>query len=199
MRYNGDFYRYFYDLSRSQWASGLGFRKAAVPIAACLLLLPACERAILPTPADTGLEADSLVADLFTLGSTQWLRAGGAVLTTLGESLLRENRFDTLGDAVILPAPADVRAFSAYVRRESDLACGPGPSREDALLIRFDDGLDGYCHDTLFAWVPAYPYRVPIAVSYAEGRGFWVAGSDLPLARGSLVIHFDRPIRRNHE
>lgn len=146
-----------------------------------------------PAPEESRLAQDSIVADLFTLGVHQRMREGGARLTPLGESLLEAGADTAPGENLVFPTgPGQaVRAFSAYVRHDRDMHCDPAYAGNGALLIQYDDGLEGSCHDTAFAWVPAYPYRTPIAAAYLEGKGFWIKGGDLPFARGSLVIHFD--------
>jgi hypothetical protein len=140
----------------------------------------------------SGLGQDSLVVDLFSLNAALRLREGGGRLTPRGDSLRVD--LDTsleIGDEVVLPTAKPVRTFSAYAVHERDLHCAGNYRDERALLVLFDDGMEGHCHDTAFAWVPAYPYRKPVPVAYLEGKGFWISAGQVDFAVGKLVIHFD--------
>lgn len=153
------------------------------------------------TAPRTGKAADSLVADLFSLGARVRLRGDAASLTPRGASLLTDTLPSLEGENVVLELEGRrVRTYSAYARRDRDMACAPSHSPEEALFIIRDDGMDSPCIDTAHVWVPAYPYRTPIPAAYLEGKGFWILAGDIPFARGSLIIHYDYiPEGSSHE
>lgn len=144
---------------------------------------------------DTGeaprMRADSIVVDLFSLGARLRLRSENARLTPLGAERLIDSIPALHGEAAVLPLDRSVRTFSAYVRHDRDIACHPGYAGEEAVLILLDDGMESLCHDTVQAWVPSYPYRKPLPAAHLEGVGFWIAAGEVPLAQGSLIVHYD--------
>jgi hypothetical protein len=144
-----------------------------------------------PDPKLPSLAADSVYADLFTLGARLRIRDANARLTSRGQALLGDTAITIQGEAIILPTGRRVRSFTAYARHDRDMACDPAYAGPDSLLILDDDGLEVRCRDTAFAWAPGYPYRVPVPAAYLEGRGFWIRAGDLPFARGRLLVFFE--------
>lgn len=164
--------------------------RAAVPVLAVTVLL-----AVGCRTTDTGdgprVEADSLVVDLFSLGARLRLRADNVRLTPLGAAFLSDTLPSIRGEDVVLALDRRVRNFSAYVRHDLDLACHPDYAGKGSLLIQLDDGMESHCHDTLYAWVPSYPYRKPLSAAHLQGVGFWIAAGEVPFARGALIVHYD--------
>jgi hypothetical protein len=143
------------------------------------------------------LEPDSIVADLFSLNAALRLREDRGVLTPRGEARLVDLGPDLdIGEELVFRTSKHVRTYSAYAFHERDLHCDGHYSGDSALLILFDDGKQGLCHDTAFAWIPSYPYRVPVTASYLEGKGFWISAGQLDFAIGKLIIHFDHHPKR---
>lgn len=162
---------------------------AALSLAPLLLPSAGCR---FTDPAGDGRPpaADSLVADLFTLGAGLRLREGGARLTPAGAALMDAETGTRIAEDLVFPTASPVRDFSAYARVESDLHCDPRVGDSRVPLMQFDDGLEAGCRDTLHAWVPSYPYRIPVEAAYLEGKGFWIRAGDIPFVRGRLIIHF---------